>query len=142
MIDLNNIRAGNICTILLRGEHSMKTGGRSGLPLNPLTGRVMKNHRLVVTLAGPDSYGNRHEDAPGEKPWFVWVKPGLVKHPVTGKQYVAALPSSAMKTIGYVVDGRPATAEDLATIALYRKAKSPPKFLTFPVEDVANMVSF
>jgi hypothetical protein len=140
VIDLTKIRAGSIVTVLLKGEHSMKTGGRSGVPLNPLLGRVMKDHRFVVTLAGPDSYGNRHEDAPGDKPWFVWVKPGLVKHPVTGREYVAALPSSAVKTVRYVVDGRPATAEELETIALYKKAKSnPPKFLTFPVEDVANL---
>jgi len=140
VIDLTKIRAGSIVTVLLKGEHSMKTGGRSGVPLNPLLGRVMKNHRFVVTLAGPESYGNRHEDAPGDKPWFVWVKPGLVKHPVTGREYVAALPSSAMKSLGYVVDGRPATAEELETIALYRKVKTPPKFLTFPVEDVVNLV--
>lgn len=139
MINTNTIRAGSIATVLLQGEHKMLTGGTKGTERNPLLGRVTRDHRLVITLAGPDSYGNRYEDAPGDKPWFEWVRPGLVKHPVTGALYLAALPTSVRGTRRYLVDGRPATEAELATIERYKKSDKPPKFLTFALENAVNV---
>lgn len=143
-IQIENIRAGQIATIMLTGEHKMNKGGRAGVPPNPLTGRVTRDHRVTVTVAGPETYGNvleaRTGEAPaGKEPWFRWVKDGLVAHKQTGALYLAAVPTSAKRVTKYLVDGQEATEAQLVTIREYSPDKEPPQFLCFALENVDNL---
>ena len=144
MIDTSKIRAGRLATVLLDGEHKMNKGGRAGVPLNPLLGRVTRDHRITVTVAGPETYSNvleaRTGEAPaGKAPWFEWVKDGLVMHKQTGALYLAAVPTSAKRVTRYLVDGREATDAELVTIREYTPEKEAPQFLCFALEHVANL---
>ena len=144
MIDTTKICAGRLATILLDGEHKMNKGGRSGVPLNPLLGRVTRDHRIVVTIAGPETYSNvlenRTGEAPvGKAPWFTWVRDGLVAHKETGELYLAAVPTSAKRVTRYLVDGREATDAELVTIREYTPDKGEPQFLCFKLENVSNL---
>jgi hypothetical protein len=137
VIDTDKIKAGMIATILLKGEHKMNKRG------NPLLGRVTRDHRLVVTVAGPKSYTNRLEkrgDEPaGKAPWYKWVKDGVVVHPESGKMYLAALPTGAQRHTRYLVDGREATAEELQIIRQFTPEKGDPDILCFAMESVDNV---
>ncbi len=162
MIDTSKIRAGQLATVLLTGEHKMNKGGRLGVPLrltttfqtdkegrsvvplNPLYGRVTRDHRVTVTVAGPRTYSNvleaRTGEAPvGKAPWFVWVRDGLVMHKETGALYLAAVPTSAKRVTRYLVDGREATTKELAIISEYTPDKAEPQFLCFALENVDNL---
>ena len=145
MIDLDAVKPGRLATVLLKGEHTMNKGGRKGVALNPLLGRVTRDHRLVVTIAGPETYNhiyplrNGGEEAPGKEPWFVWVKDGVVAHKTTGELYLAAVPTSAKRTTRFLVDGRDATPEELETIRDYTPEKEAPGFLCFKLENVSNL---
>ena len=144
MIDIDTIKAGRIATVLLQGEHKMNKGGRGGVAPNPLLGRVTRDHRVTVTVAGPETYSNvleaRTGEAPvGKSPWFRWVKDGLVAHKETGELYLAAVPTSSKRKIAYLVDGREATTEELETIKAYTPQKDDPQFLCFKLESVANV---
>ncbi len=162
MIDTTTIRAGRLATILLTGEHKMNKGGRIGvparlsssfviladgraeIPLNPLYGRVTRDHRITVTVAGPETYANvlpeRTGEAPaGKAPWFTWVKDGLVMHKESGALYLAAVPTSAKRVTRYLVDGREATEKELEIIRDYTPDKGEPQFLCFALENVANL---
>jgi len=144
VIDSSKIRAGQLATVVLTGEHKMNKGGRYGVPLNPLLGRVTRDHRLTVTVAGPETYSNvlegRTGEAPaGKEPWFRWVKDGLVEHKTTGVLYLAAVPTSAKRISRYLVDGQEASAAQLVTIREYTPDKEAPQFLCFSLENVANL---
>jgi hypothetical protein len=143
MIDIDTIKAGHIATVLLQGEHKMNKGGRSGIPVNPLTGRVTRDHRIIANVAGIGSYGRRLEkegrEPVGKPTWWEWVKDGVVRHKVTGELYIAALPSSAKLTTRYLVDGREATPKELETIRSYTPEKDNPEFLLFKMENVVNV---
>jgi hypothetical protein len=144
MIDTTKIRAGRLATILLTGEHKMNKGGRAGVPLNRLLGRVTRDHRITVTIAGPETYANvlpeRTGEAPaGKAPWFTWVKDGLVMHKESGALYLAAVPTSAKRVTRYLVDGREATKKELEIIRDYTPDKGEPQFLCFALENVANL---
>jgi len=122
----------------------MNKGGRMGVPLNPLTGRVTRDHRVTVTVAGPETYGNvleaRTGEAPaGKAPWFEWIKDGLVMHKATGMLYLAAVPTTAKRVIRYLVDGQEATEAQLVTIREYTPEKEAPQFLCFALENVENV---
>jgi len=134
VIDINTIRAGMIATILVDGPHKMTLTG------NPLKGRVKRNHRIVATVAGPESYGNKNPDAPGESPWYQWVRPGVVRHAKSGKLYLACLPTNAKREIRFKVDGRDATETELETIRQFTPKKAgKPAMLTFDLANVANV---
>lgn len=144
MIDIDTIKAGRIATVILQGEHEMNKGGRGGVAPNPLLGRVTRDHRITVTVAGPETYSNVLENRTGEAPagrapWFQWVKDGLVAHKQTGALYLAAVPTSSKRKIAYLVDGREATPEELETIKAYTPDKGDPQFLCFKLENVANI---
>jgi len=145
MINLEEVKPGRLATVLLKGEHVMNKGGRKGVPMNPLLGRVTRDHRLVVTVAGPETYANIYpdrnggEEPPGKAPWFVWVRDGLVAHKTTGELYLAAVPTNAKRTTRYLVDGRDATPEELETIREYTPDKEAPGFLCFKLENVSNL---
>ena len=144
MINTNTIRAGQLATVLLTGEHKMNKGGRYGVPLNPLLGRVTRDHRVTVTVAGPETYGNvleaRTGEAPvGKEPWFEWVRDGLVAHKATGVLYLAAVPTSVKRISRYLVDGQEATEAQLATIRQYTPEKEAPQFLCFALQNVSNL---
>ena len=110
---------------------------------NPLVGRVTRNHRLIVTVAGPQSYANRlgkqGEEPVGRTPWYRWVKEGVVTHPETGKMYLAALPTGAQRHVKYLVDGREASAEELEVIRQFTPDKGEPDMLCFAIENVENV---
>lgn len=137
VIDTNKIKAGMIATVLLKGEHKMNKRN------NPLLGRVTRDHRLIVTVAGPQSYTNRldkkGEEPAGKAPWYKWVKDGVVVHSETGKMYLAALPTNAKRHVKYLVDGREATPEELEIIRQFTPEKGEPNLLTFGIENVENV---
>jgi hypothetical protein len=137
MINIDKIRAGMIATVILNGEHKMNKRN------NPLAGRVTRNHRLVVTVAGPDSYRNalaqRGEEPAGKTPWFQWERDGVVRSVKTGQLYLAALPTGAKREANYLVDNRPATESELATIRQFTSEKGKPEFLCFALENVQNV---
>jgi len=145
MIDITQLRPGRLVTILLQGEHEMLTGGRKGVAINPLLGRVTRDHRVVATIAGRNTYAHRMEgqglEVAGKAPWWTpTVQDGVVAHRNDASRlYVACVPTSAKRTIRYLVDGRPATEDEVKTIRAYTPDKEPPQFLTFAVESIANL---
>lgn len=134
---INNIAVGQLATVKLTGEHKMNKKN------NALYGRVTRDHRFVVQVAGPESYTQRlnekGETPAGRSPWYKWVKPGIVQHKDTGELYVAAVPTSHTPTLNYLVDGRPATKEEVTTISRFTPNKGEPDFLCFKLENIENL---
>jgi hypothetical protein len=151
-IKIGDIRAGQLATILVTGQHEMATGGRMGRPLNPLTDRVTRDHRIVARVSGVETYNRRlagqgRERAGGTSYWQ-WVRDedgkvidGLAVHKTDGTLYLVCDPTTAQRTVRYLVDGREATPEELETIQAYRKKKNatPPDILLFKLDTVANL---
>ena len=134
-IQIGQIRAGQLATILVTGAHDMATGGTMGRARNPLRDRVTRDHRLVLRVSGVETY-NRRLARDGRTPvgaptYWEWVKDsegkvidGLAVHKKNGTLYLVCDPTSVTRTVRYLVDGREATAEEQATIHAYRKDKS------------------
>jgi hypothetical protein len=151
-IKIGDIRAGQLATILVTGAHEMATGGRKGVPLNPLTGRVTRDHRVVARVSGVETYNRRlasqgREPAGGTSYWQ-WVRDedgkvvdGLAVHKTNGTLYLVCDPTTVKRTVCYLVDNREATAAELVTIHEYRKDKSdaPPDILLFKLDSVGNL---
>jgi hypothetical protein len=140
MIDLNNIKAGQIATILLEGEYELKTGGRSGIPLNIYKGRVTRKFRFTVNLAGEETYNNIYPDSVGKPNWFEFVKDGVVRNKKTGQLYLAGLPTNNKNNrFDLLVDNQPITQEQRDAIQQYRSDSDKPKFLTMSIDSVVNV---
>jgi hypothetical protein len=143
MINTATIKAGQIATILLQGELSMNKGGRKGIAINPFLGRVTRNHRFTITIAGEETYYNiqtrKGNDIAGKEPWFRFIKDGLVVHKQTNQLYIAGIPTSNVGKIEYLLDGRPMTEEELETLYKYKPASEPAEFLTIAIENVVNI---
>jgi len=151
-IKIGDIRAGQLATILVTGAHEMATGGRMGRPLNPLTGRVTRDHRVVARVSGVETYRRRLEkegrEPAGGTSYWQWMRDeegrvidGLAVHKTDGTLYLVCDPTTAQRTVRYLVDGREATPEELETIEAYRKKKNatPPDILLFKLDTVANL---
>ena len=140
MIDINEIKAGHIATVLMDGEYKLYRGGRSGLPLNEYHGRVTRAYRFAVTIAGEETYNNKYPDAVGKPNWFVFVRDGLVKHKTTGQLYLAGLPTDNKRNkFDLLVDNRPITEEERQAIRKYRSEKDNAPFLTIALDNVINV---
>jgi len=143
MINVNSIRAGQIATILLQGELSMNKGGRKGIAINPFLGRVTRNHRFSITIAGEETYTNiqtrKGNDIVGKEPWFHFIKDGIVAHKTTGKLYIAGIPTSNGGKIEYLLDGHPMTEAELEVLYQYKPASEPAEFLTISIDNVVNV---
>jgi hypothetical protein len=143
MINTATIKAGQIATILLQGELSMNKGGRKGIAINPFLGRVTRNHRFTITIAGEETYTNiqtrKGNEIAGKEPWFRFIKDGLVVHKQTNQLYIAGIPTSNVGKIEYLLDGRPMTEEELETLYKYKPASEPAEFLTIAIENVVNV---
>jgi hypothetical protein len=143
MINTATIKAGQIATILLQGELSMNKGGRKGIAINPFLGRVTRNHRFTITIAGEETYTNiqtrKGNEIAGKEPWFRFIKDGLVVHKQTNQLYIAGIPTSNVGKIEYLLDGRPMTQEELETLYKYKPASEPAEFLTIAIENVVNI---
>ena len=140
MINTATIKAGQIATILLEGEYELKTGGRSGIPLNEYKGRVTRKFRFTINLAGEETYNNIYPDSVGKPNWFEFVKDGVVRNKKTGQLYLAGLPTNSKNNrFDLLVDGRPITKEEYDYIQQYRQDKEECKFLTMSVDSVVNV---
>ena len=152
MIQIGSIRAGQLATILVQGEHEMAKGGRMGVPVNPLLGRVTRDHLITARVSGVETYKRRlakdGREPAGATSYWTWVRDedgkvidGLAAHKTNGTLYLVCDPTSAMRTVRYLVDGREATADELKTIYEYRKDKSgsEPDILLFKLDSVANL---
>ena len=160
-IQIGQIKAGQLATILVTGAHDMATGGRKArdedgnvikVPLNPLTDRVTRDHRITARVSGVETY-NRRLARDGRTPagaptYWEWVKDsegkvidGLAAHKTNGTLYLVCDPTTVKRTVRYLVDNREATAAELATIHEYRKDKSdtPPDILLFKLDTIANL---
>jgi hypothetical protein len=151
-IQIGQIRAGQLATILVTGAHEMATGGTMGTPRNPLRDRVTRDHRIVARVSGVETY-NRRLTRDGRTPvgaptYWEWVKDsegkvvdGLAVHKKNGTLYLVCDPTSVTRTVRFLVDNREATPAELATIHAYRKDKSdaPPDILLFKLDSVANL---
>ena len=160
-IQIGQIRAGQLATILVTGAHEMATGGRKGrdedgnviqVPLNPLTGRVTRDHRITARVSGVETYSRRltkdGREPAGAASYWSWVRDeegevidGLAVHKTNGTLYLVCDPTTVKRTVRYLVDGREATAEELKTIHDYRKDKSggEPDILLFKLDTIANL---
>ena len=140
MININSIKAGRIATILMQGDYDMNKGGRNGIAINPLLGRVTRDYRFSITLAGPETYYNINPDAVGKPAWFEFVQDGLVRHKTNGKLYVAGIPrDNKNNKFDLLVDGRPITQDELAIIEQYKKNKEEAKFITISIDNCTNI---
>ena len=140
MINIEQIKAGRIATVLMQGEYKMNKGGRSGIPINEYSGRVTRKYRFTMTLAGPETYYNKYPDAVGKQAWFEFVKDGLVRHTKTGQLYLAGLPcDNANNKYELLIDGRPITKEEYDAIQQYRTDKEEAKFLTISIDNCVNI---
>jgi hypothetical protein len=151
-IQIGQIRAGQLATILVTGAHEMATGGTMGTPRNPLRDRVTRDHRLVLRVSGVETY-NRRLTRDGRTPvgaptYWEWVKDsegkvidGLAVHKKNGTLYLVCDPTSVTRTLRYLVDNREATAAELVTIHSYRKDKSggEPDILLFKLDSIDNL---
>jgi len=140
MINIEQIKAGRIATVLMQGEYKMNKGGTKGTPLNEYSGRVTRNYRFTITLAGEETYYNKYPDAVGKPAWFSFIKDGLVRHNKTGQLYLAGLPcDNKNNKYDLLVDGQPITEEQYNYIQQYRSDKEEPKFLTIAIENCTNI---
>ena len=143
MINTATIKAGQIATILLQGELSMNKGGSKGIGINPYIGRVTRNHRFTITIAGEETYNNiqtrKGNVIVGKEPWFRFIKDGLVVHKQTNQLYIAGIPTSNVGKIEYLLDGRPMTEDELITLYIYKPASEPAEFLTISIDNVVNV---
>lgn len=141
MFDISNIRAGQIATFVLGGEPKMNKTipTEDGREPNPLFGRVTRRQVQVGNVCGRETYQNKYPEAPGARNWFEWTdKPGVVRHRQTGAEYIAILPTNC--TTQYFVDGREATEEERAVIALARPSRDEPaKFIVMKRENLENL---
>jgi hypothetical protein len=121
----------------------MNKGGRKGIAINPFLGRVTRNHRFTITIAGEETYTNiqtrKGNEIAGKEPWFRFIKDGLVVHKQTNQLYIAGIPTSNVGKIEYLLDGRPMTEEELETLYKYKPASEPAEFLTIAIENVVNI---
>ena len=139
-IQIGQIRAGQIATILLEGEYKLNTGGRSGIPLNIYKGRVTRKFRFTISLAGEETYYNINPDAIGKPTWFEFIKDGVVRNKKTGQLYLAGIPhNNKNNKFDLYIDGRPITKEEYDYIQQYRQDKEECKFLTMSVDSVVNV---
>lgn len=78
-------------------------------------------------LAGPESYGNvmQKQDPTWErsdrKPWFHFVRNGIIEHNTTHALYLAVVNPNVTKT-EYFVNGQPATAEQITDIQRFKRS--------------------
>jgi hypothetical protein len=140
MIDLNKVRAGNIATVLLQGEYKMNKGGTKGTAINKYYGRVTRDYRFTITLAGEETYYNINPDAVGKQAWFEFVKDGLVRNRKTGQLYLAGIPhDNKNNRFDLYIDGRPITKEEYDAIQQYRQDKDECRFLTIAIDNCVNV---
>ena len=140
MINLNKVRAGNIATVLLQGEYKMNKGGTKGTAINKYYGRVTRDYRFTINLAGEETYYNIYPDAIGKPAWFEFIQDGLVKHKKTGQLYLAGIPANSKNNrFDLYIDGQPVTEEEYNYIQNYRSDSDKPKFLTIAIENVTNI---
>lgn len=151
-IQIGQIRAGQLATILVTGAHEMATGGTMGTPRNPLRDRVTRDHRIVARVSGVETYSRRlasqgREPAGGTSYWQ-WVRDedgkvidGLAVHKTNGTLYLVCDPTTVKRAVRYLVDNREATPSELATIHSYRKDKSDkePDILLFKLDSIDNL---
>ena len=117
-------------------ENNLKKGGRAGLAPNPLFGRVTvrsvkvgqaatidmyltRSLKLDPTYKPSGDYTPRMEAVPGH--------PCVFRYLTGGETAVFIMEPKTTKLV-YLVDGREATAEELALIEQYRKARSLPEY--------------
>ena len=106
MININTIKAGHIATVLMQGEYKLNKGGRSGLPINKYSGRVTRDFRFTISLAGEETYNNIYPDSVGKPNWFSFVKDGVVTHNKNGGLYLAGIPHNNKRNrFDLLVDG-------------------------------------
>ena len=140
MININTIKAGHIATVLMQGEYKLNKGGRSGLPINKYSGRVTRDFRFTISLAGEETYNNIYPDSVGKPNWFSFVKDGVVTHNKNGGLYLAGIPHNNKRNrFDVLVDGRPITTEEYEYIQAYRSDSDKPKFLTIAIDSVVNV---
>ena len=140
MINLNKVRAGNIATVLLQGEYKMNKGGTKGTAINKYYGRVTRDYRFTINLAGEETYYNIYPDAIGKPAWFEFIQDGLVKHKKTGQLYLAGIPhDNKNNRFDLYIDGQPVTQEEYNYIQNYRSDSDKPKFLTIAIDNVTNI---
>ena len=140
MININTIKAGHIATVLMQGEYKLNKGGRSGLPINKYSGRVTRDFRFTISLAGEETYNNIYPDSVGKPNWFSFVKDGVVTHNKNGGLYLAGLPTDNKRNkFDLLVDNRPITEEERQAIRKYRSEKDNAPFLTIALDNVINV---
>ena len=140
MININTIKAGHIATVLMQGEYKMNKGGTKGTPLNEYSGRVTRDFRFTISLAGEETYNNIYPDSVGKPNWFSFVKDGVVTHNKNGGLYLAGIPHNNKRNrFDLLVDGQPITKEQYDYIQKYRSDKEEPKFLTIAIDNVINV---
>jgi len=140
MIDLNKVKAGHIATVLMDGEYKLNKGGTKGTPLNIYYGRVTRDFRFTISLAGEETYNNIYPESIGKPNWFTFVRDGLVRNNKTGQLYLAGLPTNSKKNrFDLLVDGQPITQEQRDAIQQYRSDSDKPKFLTMSIDSVVNV---
>jgi len=140
MININTIKAGHIATVLMQGEYKMNKGGTKGTPLNEYSGRVTRDFRFTISLAGEQTYNNIYPDSVGKPNWFSFVKDGVVTHNKNGGLYLAGIPHNNKRNrFDLLVDGQPITQEQRAAIQQYRSDSDKPKFLTMSIDSVVNV---
>jgi hypothetical protein len=143
MINIEQIKAGRIATVLMEGEYKLNKGGRSGTPINEYYGRVTRKFRFTITLAGEETYYNINPDAVGKPSWFEFVKDGLVRHKTNGQLYLAGIPTNNTNNkYELYVDGRPITKEEYEAIQQYRSDSKDLKFLTVSIDNCTNVEEF
>lgn len=140
MIDLNKVKAGHIATVLMDGEYKLNKGGRSGLPINIYNGRVTRDFRFTISLAGEETYNNIYPESIGKPNWFEFIKDGVVRNKKTGQLYLAGIPhNNKNNRFNLLVDNQPITEEQYKYIQQYRSDSDKPKFLTMSIDSVVNV---
>ena len=147
MIDISSLKTylGNRCSFASLVTHTdpkLKKGGRGGVPVNPLNGnRVVKvteqviqlnrdyNSGVIAKAAKTEGVDISEEWTPEPMSGRKWL-PGyenLIEQAVNGdtlylRTYVGE--GNNPVKVSYLVDGRPATEEEVAIIKEYSPAKS------------------
>lgn len=125
-LNIDEVKNGRIYSVVFAGPASMNKGGRAGVPENPLLDRVTKRTVLRMQACSRSSYQNRMRKLdpawqPSDKPsgYAPTMHPCVDLNEKEGTFALRAWSAGVVKRETFV-DGRPATPEELQTIADYQ----------------------
>jgi hypothetical protein len=138
---------GQFATVQYKGAVKLNKGGRKGIAPNPLFGRVTRSAvcqiRLIPYVTSREKLDGTERSDPVGPLWGgqgVHLSPLVVEHKGNGNKYIMC-DSTLAKVLSYeyLVDGKPANEEELATIRQYKPEREDSSVFMLNIEDVVSV---